>query len=115
MQAGGCKSYKEALALAHCIQRIRKENSLYAEAALCRNHKVMQKANKVWNRRQRNIARLEHKAEHLSVPVKSCATGGRFRKHGERGGHDKPKAGTTMRVRRFEGSRLICVYKTHKF
>jgi hypothetical protein len=107
MQAGGCKSRREAIALAHAIQRIRDER-FYIE------YGTPKEAARAIRSRERKIAREKRKSEHLYIRVKACATGGRFKKHCARGGHDKTSMGKVVSVRRFDGSRLTCVYSHHK-
>lgn len=51
---------------------------------------------------------------HMRVHPAKCATGGRFKKHCARGGHDKTSTGRVISTKRFENSRLTCVYKHPK-
>ena len=39
----------------------------------------------------------------------------RMKKHCKRGGLEKTSCGSIMAIRRFDGSRITCVYKTHRF
>lgn len=39
----------------------------------------------------------------------------RMKKHCKRGGLEKTSCGSVMATKRFEGSRLTCVYKTKRF
>lgn len=103
MKNGQVSTRKEAIRLAHRIERVREENA-----------EVMgHYANKATYDRVRAQKRNVMKRLNQDFSVKSCITSGRTRKHCARGGHDKSTLPTITSVKRFENSRLTCVYK-HK-
>lgn len=104
MKNGQVSTRKEAIRLAHRIERVRKENA-----------EVMSHcASKATYDRVRAQRRNVMKRLNQDFSVKSCVTSGRTRKHCERGGHDKTSMGTVTSVKHFAGTHATCVYKHHK-
>lgn len=68
---------------------------------------------------KRNYSRIQARAEKMKSLCVSMYDGEtqhhRMKKHCKRGGLEKISCGSVMATRRFDGSRITCVYKTHRF